>query len=68
MEKIVAYKGFDKDLKCRDFQYEIGGEYEMDGDVKACERGFTPAKLRWMCLPIMLLREVGFALSSSPGN
>ena len=39
-KKIIAYKGFDKNLKCRDFQYEVGKEYEMDGDIKCSERGF----------------------------
>lgn len=23
LEMLPAYKGFDKDLKCRDFQYEL---------------------------------------------
>ena len=27
-EKVIAYKGFNKDLTCRGFQYEIGKEYE----------------------------------------
>ena len=39
-EVIRSFKGFDKDLRCRDFQYEIGKEYEMEGPVKACDRGF----------------------------
>ena len=38
-EIIRGYKGFDKKLKCRDFQYEIGKEYFTDKAV-ACETGF----------------------------
>ena len=38
--KIIAYKGFDKDLKCRDFQYEVGKAYETDGEIECCECGF----------------------------
>ena len=37
---MKSYKGFGKKLKCRDFQYEIGKEYEMDGEIKVCSRGF----------------------------
>ena len=42
---MTTYKGFDKDLKCRDFQYEIGKEYEMDGKIEACSRGFHACEM-----------------------
>ena len=37
---IKSYKAFDKDMKCRDFQYEVGKEYEMEGHIECCEIGF----------------------------
>ena len=33
------FKGFDKNLKCRDFQYEIGREYEEES-ADLCNNGF----------------------------
>ena len=44
-EKIIkAYKGFDKNMQCRGYQYEVGKEYDMDGDIKCCNRGFHACK------------------------
>ena len=37
---IFGFKGFDKNLKCRDFQYEVGKTYEHEGKVECCEQGF----------------------------
>ena len=44
-EKVIkSYKTFDKNMQCRGFQYEIGKEYEMDGEIKCCDRGFHACK------------------------
>ena len=39
-EKITAYKGFDKNLQCRGFQYEVGKEYKSGKKVEVCRSGF----------------------------
>ena len=37
---IIAYKGFDEDLSCRGFQYKIGKEYCLEGELELCSNGF----------------------------
>ncbi|ENP5449676.1 hypothetical protein ACDT00_003140 [Salmonella enterica] len=39
-KEIVTFKGFNKDLTCRDFQFEIGKTFHHDGKVEACGSGF----------------------------
>lgn len=39
---VEGYKGTNKDMRCRDYQFEIGKQFNMDEDaeIKVCERGF----------------------------
>lgn len=37
---MKGYKAFDSDLTCRNFKYEIGHTYEMEGKPVICEKGF----------------------------
>lgn len=37
---ITAYKGFEPDLTCRGFQYELGRTFSLPESPRLCERGF----------------------------
>ena len=39
-KKVIAYKGFDENLRCKGFQYEVGKEYMQEGDIECCLKGF----------------------------
>ena len=38
--KCKAYKAFNADMTCRDFQYEEGKTYELNDEPKLCKKGF----------------------------
>ena len=37
---VESFKGFDKNLQCRGFQFEVGKSYNVTGKIEACARGF----------------------------
>ena len=41
---MKAFKGMDKNMRCRDFQFEQGKTYETDGPIKVCDNGFHACK------------------------
>ena len=46
---MKAYKGFNKDMTCRGFQFEENGEYEESGEIKCCEKGFHACEMPLDC-------------------
>jgi hypothetical protein len=55
---MKAYKGFYRNLKCRDFQYTEGGGYETD-KAKLCESGFHACENPLDCLNYYSPRALG---------
>lgn len=47
---MKAYKGFDKDLKCRGFQYKIGNEHKETKSRLCCKRNSDMRKrvIKWI--------------------
>ena len=48
-KSIKTYKGFNKDMTCRDFQYEEGKEYAEES-VEVCDHGFHACEYPLDCL------------------
>ena len=47
---MKLYKGFDKNMKCRDFQYEEGKTFIHPGTPKLCDEGFHACEIPLDCL------------------
>ncbi|EMK7726230.1 hypothetical protein V9P73_004356, partial [Yersinia enterocolitica] len=39
-ETVITFKGFDQNLQCLGYQFEIGKTYTHEGKVEACGSGF----------------------------
>lgn len=65
---IKSYKGFDKNLRCRDFQYKIGGIYKMDGKIKVCNRGFHACESPFDVFDHYTMIDSRFCVVEQDGN
>ena len=45
-----GYKMMESDMTCLGFQYEIGKEYSLEGELRICESGFHFCKNPFDCL------------------
>ena len=67
-KEIIAYKGFDKNWKCRGYQYEIGKTYEHEGKVEACKSGFHSCEYPLDVFSYYAPSESKFALVKAGGE
>ena len=42
---MKVYKATDKDMKCRDIQYELGKTAEVEGDIELCKNGLHACEM-----------------------
>ena len=66
-EVITTYKGFNKDMTCRGFQYEEGKVYETD-KAEACNCGFHACEYPLDCIGYYAPAESVFHLVEQSGT
>ena len=65
---ITAYKGFDKNWKCRDYQYTVGETHVHDGKTEACESGLHSCEYPLDVLSYYSPAQSVFALVEASGD
>ena len=65
---MIGYKGFDKDLKCKGFQYRVGETYKFNEKIKICERGFHFCDIPTAVFEFYAPADSRFALVEATGS
>lgn len=65
---MLGYKGFNKDLTCRDFHYKIGEVYKTEEHIEPCRSGFHFCKNLTDCFDYYDKNESRFCLVEAQGE
>ena len=65
---MIAYKGFNKDMTCRGYQFAVGETYKHKGKVAACESGFHACEYPLDCFSYYAPGESVYAIVEAGGE